>query len=120
MNPISTIPPAFVPSSQTAALLSAVGDPVAATFADLIDQLVLQSAHKNPGPSQAAIQAQEKIAEFRHKLALLTGMMEQAQIAMDAQKPLPGGLPTPAAEEYFFVKSELARVGLPGAIGDIV
>lgn len=120
MDPISNISPAFTPTSQTATLLSAVGDPVAAAFADLIDQLVARTSPKEPGPSQGAIQAQEKIAEFQRKLALLTGMMEQAQIAMNGEKPLPGGLPTPAAEEYYFVRSELARVGLPGAIGDIV
>ena len=120
MNPVSTLPTTFTPSSQTAALLTAVGDPVAATFAELMDHLVLRSAPKTSSPSQAAIQAQEKINEFRRKLALLTGMMEQAQIAMDSQKPLPGGLPNPAAGTYYFFRSELGRVSLPGAIGDIV
>jgi hypothetical protein len=47
-------------------------------------------------------------------------MLEQAQIAMGAQKPLPGGLPSPAEQEYFFVRSELARVGLPGGVIDVV
>lgn len=119
MNPVSTLPTTFVPSSQTAALLAAVGDPVASTFAELMDHLVL-TVHQNPGPNQGAIQAQEKINEFRRKLALLTGMMEQAQIAMNGEKPLPGGLPNPAAGAYYFFRSELGRVGLPGAIGDVV
>lgn len=120
MDPISSIPPISSASSQTAALLSAVGDPVAASFESLIDQLVLQGASKNPGPSQGAIEAQQKNSDFLRKLALLTGMMEQAQIAMNGQKPLPGGLPNPSAEEYFFVRSELGQVGLPGAICDVV
>lgn len=108
------------PYSPTAALLSAVGDPVTACFEDLIDQLVLRkTAHPSSALSQAAIEAQQRAQELRRKLALLTGMMEQAQLAMNAQKPLPGGLPSPAAEEYYFVRSELARVSLPGAVPDI-
>ena len=122
MNPIANISSLSTPSSsQTADLLSAVGDPVAASFEDLLDQLVLsQIPQPSSVPSQNAIEAQEKIEGFMRKLALLTGMMEQAQIAMDAQKPLPGGLPNPAAQEYYFIRSELARVGLPGEVPNVI
>jgi ABC-type transporter Mla subunit MlaD len=122
MNPISlTSPFSPTPYSNTAAMLSAAGDPVASTFEELIDQLVLSTAPRSSASvSQTAIEAQEKVEDFMRKLALLTGMMEQAQIAMNAQKPLPGGLPNLAAQEYYFVRSELARVGLPGAVPEVV
>ena len=121
MDPISNISPIQpLSGAQTASLLSVVGDPVAAAFEDLIDQLVLKGPSKSSALSQSAIEAQQKVADFRRKLALLSGMLEQAQIAMGGEKPLPGGLPSPAAAEYFFVRSELARVGLPGEVNDIV
>lgn len=121
MDPISNILPSSpLTGTKTSSLLSAVGDPVAAAFEDLIDQLVLRGHSKSSFPSPGAIEAQQKLADFRRKLALLSGMMEQAQIAMNGQKPLAGGLSTSAEENYFFVKSELARVGLPGEVNDIV
>lgn len=123
MNPVSPIASTSSSSNtsaQAADLLSALGDPVSATFEDLIGQLVLQGPSPSSGVSQNAILAQQKIADFQRKLALLSGMMEQARIAMDGQKPMPGGLPTPAAEDYYFVRSELAQVGLPGAVNDVV
>jgi len=121
MNPIqATSPISSTASSQTAELLSAVGDPVAAAFANLLDQMVSVEVTQSSVTSQNAIEAQEKIEDFMRKLALLSSMMEQAQIAMDAQKPLPGGLPNPAAQEYYFIRSELARVGLPGEVPNVI
>ncbi len=114
--------PSAAPSSETADLLSASGDPLAASFTDLINGLLTPGIppSSGSGPSEAQILAQQANEEFLRKLALLSGMMEQAQRAMDAQKPLPGGLPTPAASEYYFVKSQLAQVGLPGEVTGVV
>jgi len=120
---VDAISPINSGSSNTenqSALLSAAGAPVAAAFEDLIDQWALQRTSKNPGPSQAEILAQQRNEEFLQKLALLTGMMEQAQIAMDSQPPLPGGLPNPSAGAYYFFRAELGQVGLPGAVPDVV
>lgn len=109
-------------SNQAAALLSATGDPLAASFEALLNDLLTAGTPRasGDGPSQAAIQAQQRNEEFLQKLALLSGMMEQAQIAMDSQKPLPGGLPNPAAGAYYFYRAELGQVGLPGAVPDVV
>ena len=123
MNPVSPVTSTSNPSNtstQAADLLSALGDPVGSSFEDLINQLVFQALPQPSTTSEKAILAQQTIEEFLQKLALLTGMMEQAQTAMDAQAPPPGGLSTPAAEDYYFVRSELAQVGLPGAVTDVV
>jgi hypothetical protein len=109
-------------AAQTADLLSASGDPLAASFTDLMNDLLTPNLPQSssPGPSEAQILAQQSNEEFLQKLALLSSMMEQAQTVMDAQKPLPGGLPNPAAQNYYFFRSELSQVGLPGAVPDVV
>ncbi len=123
MDPISPIDPSSSNAeNQAADLLSASGDPLAASFGALLDDLLSAGTPRssNPGPSRAQIVAQQRNEEFLQKLALLTGMMEQAQIAMDSQPSLPGGLPNPSAGAYYFFRSELGQVGLPGAVPDIV
>lgn len=125
MDPISPInPSSSSAATQAADLLSASGDPLAASFANLMDDLLTpnlpQASSSNTGPSEAQILAQQSNEDFLQKLALLTGMMEQAQIAMDSQPSLPGGLPNPSAGAYYFYRSELGQVGLPGAVPDIV
>ena len=58
--------------------------------------------------------------EFQQKRALLSGMVEQARIAMEGQKPLPGGMLTPAAQDYYDAEAQLAKLGLPGEVNDVV
>ncbi len=108
--------PSAASSSQTTDLLSASGDPLAASFEDLVNDLLTPnlSQASGTGLTEAQILAQQANEEFLQKLALLSGMMEQAKMAMDAQPPLPGGLPNPAASSYYLFRSELAQVGLPG------
>lgn len=123
MDSISPVNSAASPlGDQTADLLSASGDPLAASFADLMNDLLTPNLPQssNPGLSQAEIMAQQSNEEFLQKLDLLDGMMEQAQLAMDSQAPPAGGLPNPAANAYYFVKAELSQVGLPGAVPDVV
>jgi hypothetical protein len=99
--------------------LAASGDPLGADFSNLLDELILHPIPSNIS-TQEAIQQQEQIEEFEQKLALLSGMVQQAQIAMDSQEPLPDGMQSPAAQAYYFAKSQLAQVGLPGQVLDVV
>lgn len=123
MTPVPNIstPSAPVPSGASD-LLAALGDPASSVFLNLIDRLTFshKPAAKSSALPQSVIQAQQRIQDFERKLALLSGMAEQARIAMNSQDPLPGGAPSPAAQEYYRAKSELARIGLPGIVNDVI
>ncbi len=92
---------------------------VADPFANLVNDLLAQNS-PSAQPGENAIQAQERIADFQRKLALLSGIAQQAQEALSGQKPIPGGFTTPEEQEYYFAESQLRQVGLPGAVLDVV
>ena len=72
------------------------------------------------GASSAAIEAKQRIAAYERKLDLLTGMVEQAQIAMNAQPELPGGFSSPATQAYYSAESQLGQVSIPGGVLNVV
>ena len=88
-------------------------------FASLIDELISRSSSKPKG-NEAAIQAEQALEAFERKLDLLSGMAQQAQITMNSAPPLPGGFSSPQAQAYFYAKSLLAQVGLPGGVLEVV
>ncbi len=109
MNASPEVKP-FLPS-----LISSQGS----DFDTLLNQLITQTM-PGTGGKQSAIQAQAAYEAFEQKLDLLTGMAQQAEIAMHSVKPLPGGFSTPQAQTYFYAKSLLAQVGLPGCVLEVV
>jgi hypothetical protein len=88
-------------------------------FDTLMNGLLKQTRPAVKG-NASAIQAQESLEAFLQKLDLLSGMAQQAQIAMNSAPALPGGFTTPQAQTYFYAESLLAHVGLPGAVLAVV
>ncbi len=122
MTPVSSAPTLSAPVPSGTANRPALPYPASSAFLNLIDQLSLSGkpASQSSALPQSVIQTQQRIQDFERKLALLSGMAEQARIVMNSQEPVPGGAPSPAAQEYYRVKSELARIGLPGIVNDII
>jgi hypothetical protein len=94
-------------------------DPTPVPFDRLLD-LTFTTKTNSSGASSAAIEAQEMIAAYERKLDLLTGMVEQAQIAMNGQQELPGGFSSPAEQTYYSAVSQLRQVSIPGGVLNIV
>ena len=88
------------------------------SFEKVIDHMVAEKL-SHQGPSQAAIAAQQSLEEFRHKLAALTGMLEQAQIAMNSQAKRDGGPSGVDEQKYFLLKSKLSQVALPDGVNNL-
>jgi hypothetical protein len=62
---------------------------------------LIQQGMPSPKGNESAIQAQEALEELMRKLDLLSGMAQQAQIAMNLAPPLPGGFSTPQDQANF-------------------
>jgi len=112
MNNVSGINSLSQPNQPTGDIsTSFVGNAAVQAFDHLIDQL-MASNRTHTVPSEAAKEAREKIEEFEHKLAILTGMVKQAE---EELKSLGDKVSTARAvkeQEYFYYKSKLRQVGL--------
>jgi hypothetical protein len=91
----------------------------AVDFDTLMNGLLQQNRPTVMG-NATAIQVQESLEAFLQKLDLLSGMAQQAQIAMNSAQPLPDGISSPQAQTYYYAESLLAQVGLPGAVLAVV
>ena len=69
-------------------------------FDSLLNELITRSL-PTPQGKEKAIRAQQALEDYERKLALLSGMAQQARIVMNAAQALPGGLSTPQAQDYF-------------------
>jgi len=88
-------------------------------FDSLLNELITRSL-PTPQGKEKAIQTQQALEDYEKKLALLNGMAQQAQIVMNSTQALPGGFSTPQAQDYFYAKSLLGQLGLPGAVLEVV
>ncbi len=118
MNPLVPIDPLFSSPAPTGDSSPAKGRSIDG-FEKLIDQMVASKLSQR-GPSPAAIAAQQSLEDFRHKLAVLSGMLEQAQTAMNSLPPREGGSPNPDADQYFLLKSKLSQVGFPDGVNNLI
>ena len=117
MSPLSPLNPSS-PSGNSSFLFLLKNDPTAGDFEKVINQMVSQNLSR-PAPSETAIQYQQRLEEFNRKLAALSSMLEQAQIAMNGSGP--SGKNSPGAEqEYFYLKSKLGQVGLPDGTNNLI
>lgn len=88
-------------------------------YSRLLNDLLSESL-PSPKSNESDAQAGKRVADFQKKLTLLTGMVQQAEVAVKGSEPLPGGLPAPGTETYDYAKSCLARLGVPGAVVEVV
>jgi len=116
INPIDPFRPSEPPQDPSSLL---VQDPAIEAFEKVIDQMVAEKL-SHQGPSPEAIAAQQRLEEFRHKLAVLSGMLEQAQIAMNNAPPSDGGPSSLDEQKYFLLKSKLSQVGLPDGVNNLI
>jgi len=108
------------PSSQTFSSVDlnyflSKNNPPIENFDAFIDRMVSQNSSQHPA-LETTIQYQQKLEEFKHKLAVLSSMVEQAQIVMNARET---GVPA-NEQEYFYLKSKLSQVGLPDGTNNLI
>lgn len=118
MNPLNSIDP-FKPSIPASdPVMTASPQPMIDEFERTIDHLVKEKLSK-PVVSQSAIEAQQRMEEFKHKLAVLSGMLDQAEIAMSNEKKSGNGS-TANEQNYYLLKSKLSQVGLPDGASNLI
>ncbi len=119
MNPLNPIDflKSYSPPSDPGP--TPVNQPMIDEFERYIDHMVKEKLSK-PVVSQSAIAAQQRLEEFKHKLAVLTGMLEQAEIAMNNEKKLAAGSSSADEQNYFMLKSKLSQVGLPDGANNLI
>ncbi len=89
-------------------------------YSDLVNDLLSQSL-PCPKNNETADQVRKRVADFEQKLALLTGMVQQAEVALKGEKSTAGDrLFAPKSEAYDYARSYLARLGVPGAVVEVV
>src|ERR1041384_8196490 len=87
----------------------------AVPFDRLMDELVTAIRPKSK-PSECASAARQRMAEFERKLAFLSGMAQQARIAMEAAGDDPGA--SSYQQEYVYWNSKLGQVGMPDGVNN--
>jgi len=98
-QPMGDNPPSFSGSAAVEA------------FGNLVDQLTAKN-RSHAFPSEAAKEAQQKIEEFEHKLAILTGMVKHAEEELKSLGDRASTEHAAKEQEYLYFKSKLRQAGL--------